>query len=371
MKMNIPKKIKVGYQNREDTFTGKLAYVVYIDEKGKLRKAASWSGWRDSKIEPTDFDNVPTAGFVLNKKVGDYKSDWNHRKAHIRVYDPRGFEFEIGVENLLYILEETSSIKGKGLEGEFVYAWDDKDLVLVPVTSDDYKISTEFTEMKSMKVGKKEIKEGCIYITKDMEKVMYLGSHEIFEYNHDYESGYSTYSHASEGKKHVFVYVDKKSNSEIDYNGFPNGYWFQNGFTKLASKVSDEIDPNFAEEYDKFKQSLYGNKCKKVISNPYPIDLTKLNNNYFHEIRLIEKDNILYVVHISRNYTNTNIFNVRKESKIIIENDKVKNYSVHDGSTFYHYSNKERTYTLEQVLEHKFFSLELINDFGKTISLTK
>ena len=38
----IPKKIKVGYQDRDDTYTGKLAYVIYYDEKGKLRKENSW-----------------------------------------------------------------------------------------------------------------------------------------------------------------------------------------------------------------------------------------------------------------------------------------------------------------------------------------
>ena len=68
--MNIPKTIKVGYQKRGDTYTGKLAYVIYTDDKGKLRKEKSWQGWRDGKIKPSDFDNEPTSGFVLNKGVG-------------------------------------------------------------------------------------------------------------------------------------------------------------------------------------------------------------------------------------------------------------------------------------------------------------
>ena len=152
-KMNIPKKIKVGYQERKDTYTGKLAYVVYIDEKGVLRKAASWESWRDKKLDAHEFDNVPTSGFVLNKKVGDYRGSWNGRQAWIRIYDPRGFEFEISVENLLFILQESSCIKGKGLEGEFVYSWDKSDLVLLPVTSQEYDVSVEFTSMKTMKIG--------------------------------------------------------------------------------------------------------------------------------------------------------------------------------------------------------------------------
>ena len=38
MSIYIPKKIKVGYQNRYDTYTKKLAYVIYYDEKGKENK---------------------------------------------------------------------------------------------------------------------------------------------------------------------------------------------------------------------------------------------------------------------------------------------------------------------------------------------
>ena len=38
MKTNIfiPTKINVGFQERKDTYTSKLAYVIYFDEKGKL-----------------------------------------------------------------------------------------------------------------------------------------------------------------------------------------------------------------------------------------------------------------------------------------------------------------------------------------------
>lgn len=129
--MYIPKKIKIGYQNRSDTYTGKLAYVIYFDDKGKLRKEQSWENWRDESIDPQEVSNDPVEGFVLNKEVGGVRSSnwfrdrygsWN-RIEKIRVYDPRDFEFEISIPNLLFILQETSSIKGKGLEGEFVYAW--------------------------------------------------------------------------------------------------------------------------------------------------------------------------------------------------------------------------------------------------------
>jgi hypothetical protein len=48
----------------------KLTYIIYYDEKGKLRKETSWNNWRDKEIENDKFKNIPTSGFVLNKKVG-------------------------------------------------------------------------------------------------------------------------------------------------------------------------------------------------------------------------------------------------------------------------------------------------------------
>ena len=38
-KLNIPKTIKVGYQERGNTYTGKLAYIIYIDDKAKTENA--------------------------------------------------------------------------------------------------------------------------------------------------------------------------------------------------------------------------------------------------------------------------------------------------------------------------------------------
>ena len=78
--MFIPKKIKSGYNKREDCYTGKLAYVIYYDEKGKLRKETSWNSWRKEELGDDEYDNSPTDGFVLNKKVGGTSwSSWNTR----------------------------------------------------------------------------------------------------------------------------------------------------------------------------------------------------------------------------------------------------------------------------------------------------
>ena len=197
----IPTKINVGFQNRKDTYTGKLAYVIYYDEKGKLRKETSWQNWRDKDIPNEEFDNEPTEGFVLNRRAGGVEESWgwNPRKTYCRVYDPRGFEFEITIANLLWILENCNSIKGKGIEGEFVYGWDGKELVLVPVESPDYKeIQEKNNIIKNNEFIKaKDLIVGATYETLKGEKYVYMGKFDKFEkeYNGYYDS--SSYHYRS------------------------------------------------------------------------------------------------------------------------------------------------------------------------------
>lgn len=188
----VPKKIKIGFQERGDTYTKKLAYVIYYDQKGTLRKEASWQSWRDKKIDPLDFENVPMSGFVLNKKVGGYSTGWNHRQTYVRVYDPRNFEFEISVPNLLYLLENTNSIKGKGLEGEFVYGWEGTELVLVPTTSPDFVEIEKFNEVVFNKefVKSSDLKLGAKYKTKANKDLIYLGLFNYYGWNGENKGKY-------------------------------------------------------------------------------------------------------------------------------------------------------------------------------------
>lgn len=226
----IPKKIKVGYNKRKDTYTKKLAYVIYYDEKGKLRKETSWENWRSKDIEPDDFENSPTEGFVLNKNVGGYAYHWDARKSYIRIFDPRGFEFEITLPNLLYILENTSSIKGKGLEGQFVYGWEGKELVLVPVNAPEYtemqKMTNTLYEGNSIKPS--DLKVGYTYLTAKGERYVYMGRSPEYTYRSITQSynDYLGYFNA-ELKKHPEA--KRYKNSHYKEYKYPinkgNKYW--------------------------------------------------------------------------------------------------------------------------------------------------
>lgn len=259
-KLTIPKAVKVGFQNRADTYSGKLAFVVFVDDKGKLRSQNAWEGWRDKQIAPVDYNNEPTSGFVLNRDVGGtHRSySWNARREKVRVYDPRGFEFEINVENLLFILQECSSIKGKGLEGDFVYAWSGSQLILMPVSSQEYKQSVNFCELQKTKVTAKEIEPGCTYITKDDEEIMYLGRH-VWREKKYINIGYNYGEVTKSDKKHIFLYLNKKNRKGKQI------YWAASGFTGLSARTSDKPIPEYAEEYDNLIKSGLTSKPVKLV----------------------------------------------------------------------------------------------------------
>lgn len=234
MKTNIfiPKKIKVGFQTRNDTYTKKLAYVIYYDQTNKLRKETSWEGWRDKNIDPEDYDNEPTSGFVLNKKVGGVEeSYYDVRKTYVRVFDPRGFEFEITIPNLLYILENTSSIKGKGLEGEFVYGWDGKELVLIPVESPDYKQISEYNNIvhNNQSIKAKDLIIGATYLTKDNQEKIYMGKFDYYSYGYRWlENGeykYSKHYDDVPADRENCRYSSKIPHDDIDYL-YGKYFWF-------------------------------------------------------------------------------------------------------------------------------------------------
>lgn len=292
-KMVIPEKINVGFQKREGTYTGKLAYVIYTDNKGVLRKENSWQSWRDKKISPQDFKNEPTSGFVLNKKAGGYKTGWDTRNTYVRVYDPRDFEFEISIPNLLFILQETSAIKGKGLEGEFVYAWHGTELVLLPVCSAEYQECVKFTQHQAAKVGKDSMVEGCTYVMKDMTNVLYLGRHHFAE-RHGWNK--ENYKFTPVGIHHIFLNLDKKKGDDEDT------YIIQSGFTKIAARTSEEASPLFANAYDKFKKSKYHCKVTDIKIVKKHLRFSELENGR-EQLFLVKEGERYFPMRVWKNYS--------------------------------------------------------------------
>lgn len=214
----MPEILKVGFLRRNDTFDGKLSFIIYYDEKNVLRKEHSWNSWRDEKIEPIEVKNIPTKGFIINKSVQRNNYHFGSGRNMTRVYDPRGFEFEISADNLHGIIDHSNILMNE-IEVECVYAWDRTDLILLPVNSQQYKDSVAHTNKRNAKsISAKELVVGCEYsMRKEDKNVIYLGKY-IYTYDNETVKNYYNalkcfnYSiYRTAGKVNVFYDADKES----------------------------------------------------------------------------------------------------------------------------------------------------------------
>lgn len=331
----IPDKINVGFQNRSDTYTGKLAYIIYFDETGKLRKEVSWDNWRDQSIANEIYDNEPTEGFVLNKNAGGVENSWyyNVRKTYCRVYDPRGFEFEITIPNLLYILQNCTCTKGKGLEGEFVYGWDGTDLVLLPTSSPDYSEIVKHNEVLHITeyIKAKDLKIGATYETKKGDQYVYLGKFDFWKkefcYKKEDESWHKRITNARLYDNHNILYERYIKNGKAFFFYKANEKYFyiypmKSISKKFVNMISEKTD-KYPEYYEKLQcndefspldyssckllQLPYENFCNAINKSNYCVDIGHIHNNCFTLCRVFKKsDYYEYFNYSNSKYENVN-----------------------------------------------------------------
>lgn len=273
--MYIPKTITVGFQKRSDTFTGKLAYVIYRDHKNKLRKEGSWNGWRDKSIEAVTFDNEPTPGFTLNKGV-QRDGYWGNGRSVIRVWDPRDFEFEISVDNLIGILMH-SDVSKRDITEPCVFAWYGTELVLLPTNSVEYQESVKYTEKQTVKFSTKSLVVGHTYEQRrGGTDVVYLGRLETYTKKlvtaHD---GVTMVNFASKGLAHRFITTDGSER----FAPTPSAL--------ISRELSDELHPEFATLMDKYFASETAQPVVGLTINPrggdryYSDKYIKIDDNTF------------------------------------------------------------------------------------------
>lgn len=299
-RLNVPPRLKVGFAERGDTYTGILAYVIYFDAKGKLCKEKSWEGWRDKKLEPKEMPNEPTTGFVINRQVGGvsgYRSWGDHdRIEKVRVWDPRGWEFEVTIPNLLFLLQESSCTPGKGLGAKCVYAWNGASLVLLPVNSQAYVKSVSHTKLQTLNVKQKELVAGYTYETKQQKHYVYLGK---LDYRFAVGNGFVSQLYGARKtryekdlakgiltgcmKRHVFAEQvampasvprpvdaddDDDLEDEVDEAIALNGGWklhYRDDVKIVARPLVSEVADNFASLMDLHNKSFRGSPVAKLI----------------------------------------------------------------------------------------------------------
>lgn len=244
----IPKILKIGFQERKDTFTGKLAFVSYVNQKGMIFYQGPWEKWRDKKIEIMEIENLPRNGYIFNKDLVRDNYHFSSGRSIMRVFDTRGFEFEITIENLTGILSH-SDISKSEVAQECIFAWSGQRLILLPTNSKEYLESLEYTEKQHKSVSKEDLKIGCTYLSKNQKKpLIFIGQEKWFDeiyYFDDFIN--SKFPRKAKGKK--FVFAIEKDGKYI--------YTTINPET-IAECIDETVHEDFSDIKIVFEKSLNG-----------------------------------------------------------------------------------------------------------------
>lgn len=281
----IPTKIRVGFVKRPDTYTGKLAYVIYYDEKGKIRKEASFESWRDHEIEVMELDNKPRNGYIFHKGVQRDSSHFGSGRTMHRIFDSREFEFEIDVGNVDAILENTTVSK-REIDQECILAWYGKDLILLPTNCKEYKDSIKYTESQYKKVNAKTLIKGAIYVhKKSAEHYIYVGN---LDWNIEEKSGLNQ-KIINKGKKHIFFkrwgsFVNEYSEH---YDKTYRTQFYALGIPTLSECISEEPVDDYAEIITQYENSYHSKNFVGIALGR--IKELFVKNNYSEHIGTIMK----------------------------------------------------------------------------------
>jgi len=349
-KLFIPTKLRVGYQKRDDTYTKRLAYVIYYDSTGKLRKEKSFESWRDKKIDVEEFENKPHSGFMLNKGVKRY-GHWNSSgRSMIRVYDDRGIEFEITINNLMFALMTTDCLK-RGLEGEFVYAWHGTELVLLPTGCEEYAESQDFTSLQGKKIGSKDMIPGCSYRTKKAEDLIYLGRFDWFEMDYDKKNGGHYYNRMEcvRPKQYVFFQEGKYRN-----------FIHLSSLSSLASLNSDVVVSNYADLMDQYNTTFEASRVVELGDRPYDFELGEIPS--IHHNGIIKMKDGGPCLKSDSGYVECTISAVRKYNNGVYDfiGYKLDKHRVHSiTDSVYRTNSIERNYNRNWGVEKTYTEAEL------------
>jgi hypothetical protein cdifQCD_20116 len=280
----LPKTLKVGYQYRDTKFEKKIGYVIYYDHTGKLRKETSWENWRDKQIDSNEFENIPTEGFMIHSNI---KDKWSQRQEYLSIYDPRGFEFEITIDNFIYIIQHCNIIN-TGIVGKLVYVWKGADLILMP-TADNTTYSELSKLQQSLFAPKGQVldlisnKPYIIKVGSTREKWYYLGTTKLI----NGEIGKSTtklifYDHGHKvchacTKNDVLAASDSTNNLSED---ILSDIWYR--FQKSAYTADFWKHP---ENYiDHFEDSTAGKDLGLYMHHDYDNTYILLNDGIMYQI---------------------------------------------------------------------------------------
>ena len=198
-------------------------------------------------------------------------------------------------------MENTNSIKGKGLEGSFVYGWHGTELVLIPTNSVEFEEIKNYNSNLGKKVSKKNLVEGKIYLNKQNERLIYLGYFDEYKI-------YGNYKNL--GKKFWFKYEKKQY------------YLTYSSLNPIMTEVDDVVN-NYVELIDELEHC---DRYSPHDETQYKYEIINNNDyeliNFYNNTTFINFNNEFIAVKINNGYNVNN----RTYDKFYLETYHNKHY---------------------------------------------
>jgi hypothetical protein len=245
--------------------------VNYIDNKTNLRirdRMDEWARWGSYGKDPLNsltIDNKPMVGFRISRS--QINDGWYQTPEYIRIEDPRGFEVDITIPNMIMLTNDNALVNGEIMH-ECIWGRDNAVNVLLPVNSLPYREAVSNTDRQKTHVHVSKLKLGDHVTLKNGQSGRYMGklysTSEIKDTIRKGTDGYYYYSYGSrDWQASIFKYklgVEDKPIHYIeqeykDHNGFPKirylGYASPN-----VSRVEKEDPLTKAEVNDRLFEAF-------------------------------------------------------------------------------------------------------------------
>ena len=236
------------------------------DTTDNQQECFRWYHYEIPKVEDEDYklyDNVPNEariGFRITKSISR-GSSWNGGNKVVRIEDPRGFELEISVDNLVKMMSMCTFVGGVCQEA-CVWGRMGAANILLPVTSDEYKEAVKVTDYRAKEtISLRDVTFGDTVELKKTEQFQgltgeYMGAYHVYSLQKLYKSKEALAGNYNYNKKNDFTFMKSHKRYVIRIK---DKYFGVSGckIHKIINKVDVPVErPDLTA--DNYKDLTYG-----------------------------------------------------------------------------------------------------------------
>lgn len=304
--IQIPEKMYVAFQRAMHDGHVHQGYMTSYgtDAASKKRMANlrhSTGADKDNGLEPVVLENKPMYGFKISRALRS--NGWRSEIQTVSIEDPRGFQFDVTVANLIMLTDNNLIHNGEIIQ-QCIWARDGQSNLLLPVNCQPYQDALVNTDRVSKRVNTRAVRPGFEVLLHDGRKGMYMG--QMFAITRAHYNNLEI----SNKKRHI-VRVTEGNN--VCYYGYP------------AMKISEVLT-----DVEHTKVDIINMVNNDVASTEYRTTFNKVSTGYRTVLTLIYGDEIKMQSHALTEITEADA-NVLVDEAVRQGRTRPAIFAEHDG----------------------------------------